>query len=98
MKDRNLEKTGKQCRERWINYVNPDIIKSPLDEKEKRMLFQLYHEIGPLWSKMSKKFKNRSENILKNTFYQCVRKISKCLEIFSFERYRLSILTRNHFF
>ena len=75
-----IEKTGKQCRERWLNYVNPKINHEKLTEEEEDRLFFYFREMGTKWVEISKKFKSRSENVLKNTFYSQVRRINNFLQ------------------
>lgn len=77
MLQKGYVKNPKQCRERWINYINPSLEKAPLTNSEIDKLFILYHKYGSSWTKMSSIFKNRSENILKNTFYREIKRLAK---------------------
>jgi|SRR5579859_4051312 len=53
-------RTGKQCRERWHNHVNPVLNKSPFTLEEEEAIERLYAEIGPKWAEIAKKLPGRS--------------------------------------
>lgn len=53
-------RTGKQCRERWHNHVNPVLNKAPFSLEEEEAIERLYAEIGPKWAEIAKKLPGRS--------------------------------------
>jgi Myb-like DNA-binding domain len=53
-------RTGKQCRERWHNHVNPILNKSPFTLEEEEAIERLYAELGPKWAEIAKKLPGRS--------------------------------------
>jgi hypothetical protein len=67
-------KSGKQCRERWVNSLCPNIIKGIWSEKEENILFSTQLKIGNKWSVLAKLLPGRSENDIKNHFYSKLRK------------------------
>ena len=67
-------KSGKQCRERWINFLCPNINKGMWSEKEENILFSTQLKIGNKWSELAKLLPGRSENDIKNHFYSKLRK------------------------
>ena len=67
-------RNGKQCRERWINHLNPEIKKGNWTEAEDEKIYQLYQKYGSAWSKIARHFAGRSENSIKNRFYATLRK------------------------
>ena len=67
-------KSGKQCRERWINFFCPNINKGMGSEKEEKILFSTQLKIGNKWSELAKLLPGRSENDIKNHFYSKLRK------------------------
>ena len=73
----NISKSGKQCRERWLNYVSPDINHDKLSPEEDDQLFNLYSVYGPQWLKISNELKNRSEIAIKNAFYCHTRRVER---------------------
>ncbi|CAD8177497.1 unnamed protein product [Paramecium octaurelia] len=67
-------RTGRQIRERFVNHLDPSIIKSPWTEEEDKWIWNMYQNIGTKWSDMSKKMPGRPENMIKNRFYSYIRK------------------------
>ena len=59
-------RTARQCRERYRNYLAPQIINGRWTEEEEKLLEQLFEEMGPKWSKMARSFPTRSDVNLKN--------------------------------
>ena len=57
---------GKQCRERWYNHLNPEIVKGPWSAKEEWLLYLLHRVFGNQWSDLTKMFKGRTDNSIKN--------------------------------
>lgn len=57
---------GKQCRERWYNHLNPEIVKGPWSPKEEWLLYLLHRVFGNQWSDLTKMFKGRTDNSIKN--------------------------------
>ncbi|KAF9348254.1 hypothetical protein BGX26_000314, partial [Mortierella sp. AD094] len=61
-------RTGKQCRERWHNHLDPTIDKSPFTPKEDELIFTLFAQLGSKWAEMSKLMPGRPDNAIKNHF------------------------------
>lgn len=59
-------RTPRQCRERWINYVNPSIKKRSWTKEEDKLLEKKYEELGPKWKIIKTFFQHRSTNMIKN--------------------------------
>ena len=76
-------KSSKQCRERWVNSLCPNINKGVWSEKEENILFSTQLKIGNKWSELAKLLPGRSENDIKNHFYSKLRKYirKKCKEL-----------------
>ncbi|KAH0788933.1 Myb-like DNA-binding domain containing protein [Histomonas meleagridis] len=63
----------RQCRERWNNYVNPDLRKDPWTPEEDKILEEKYAEIGPKWNKLARFLSNRSDNSIRNRWMMISR-------------------------
>jgi len=61
-----IDRTPRQCRERYKNYLAPQIINGPWSAEEDKLLFSKYAELGRKWSAISKFFMNRSNVNIKN--------------------------------
>lgn len=69
-------RSGKQCRERWYNNLNPEVIKGNWTPREDYMIFKLFSLQGSKWSKIAEHFQGRTENSIKNRFYSTLRRLS----------------------
>lgn len=67
-------RTGKQCRDRWINILDPALNKSSWSAEEDYTIFTLFDRFGGVWSKFVPFFKGRTDYAIKNRFYACLRK------------------------
>ncbi|OHT09482.1 hypothetical protein TRFO_04569 [Tritrichomonas foetus] len=70
-------RNGRQCRERWNNYVNPKFKKGSFTPEEDDLLDKKYAELGPRWHLIASFFPNRSCNIIKNRFFTRERRQNK---------------------
>lgn len=59
-------RTGKQCRERWHNHLNPMIKKTEWTKEEEWALILLNREMPNKWAEMATKIKGRTDNTIKN--------------------------------
>lgn len=71
-------RTGRQCRDRYKNYLVPGFFNGQWSEEEDKLLLEMYLQYGSQWSKLSKFFKNRSANSLKNRWnYFVLKKLDR---------------------
>jgi hypothetical protein len=61
-------RNGKQCRERWVNFLNPEIKKDPFSLEEDILILERRLSIGNKWSEIIKEMPGRTENNVKNRF------------------------------
>ena len=61
-------RTARQCRERYNNYLRPEIVNGPWSSEEDYLLVQLFEKYGPKWSLISQNFNARSAVNVKNHY------------------------------
>jgi len=59
-------RSPRQCRERWKNYLSPDVSNQPWTDEEDRLLDEKFKELGKQWSKIAKFFPGRTDINIKN--------------------------------
>ncbi|CAD8213015.1 unnamed protein product [Paramecium octaurelia] len=80
-----MSKICKQCRERWINKLNPQVERGPWYKEEEIKLLVAILNTGKKWSLISRRdFDNqRTENCLKNRFHTIIKRESS-----KFDKYK----------
>ncbi|GAB4852697.1 hypothetical protein Ancab_016911 [Ancistrocladus abbreviatus] len=61
-----LNRCGKSCRLRWLNYLRPDIKHGGFTQEEDFIICSLYNTIGSRWSVIASKLPGRTDNDVKN--------------------------------
>lgn len=71
------DRTGKQCRERYVNHLNPRLKNTEWTASEDATIFHLYNTLGSHWAKMSKVIPGRTDNGIKNRFHNIRRQYER---------------------
>jgi hypothetical protein len=71
---------GKQCRERWINHLDPDINHSAFTPDDDHQIIELHKLYGNKWAKMAAVMRTRSCNAIKNRWNSTLAKTESVIE------------------
>jgi hypothetical protein len=67
-------RSGRQCRERWFNHLDPSVRKGPWTTEEDKIIAEIVKQEGHKWSLISKHLPGRTDNAVKNRFNSTIKK------------------------
>ncbi|XP_010458241.1 PREDICTED: transcription repressor MYB6-like [Camelina sativa] len=69
-----LQRCGKSCRLRWINYLRPDLKRGAFSPEEENLIVELHAVLGNRWSQIASRLPGRTDNEIKNLWNSSIKK------------------------
>uniref|UniRef100_A0A5B7CCQ1 Putative transcription factor MYB86 n=1 Tax=Davidia involucrata TaxID=16924 RepID=A0A5B7CCQ1_DAVIN len=69
-----LQRCGKSCRLRWINYLRPDIRRGRFTPEEEKLIISLHGAVGNRWAHIASHLPGRTDNEIKNYWNSWIKK------------------------
>nr|URY18928.1 MYB protein [Zanthoxylum bungeanum] len=74
-----LQRCGKSCRLRWINYLRPDLKRGAFSQQEEELIIHFHSLLGNRWSQIAARLPGRTDNEIKNFWNSTIKKRLKNL-------------------
>jgi hypothetical protein len=71
------ERTARQCKERWKNYLAPSLNRTPWTQEEDQLLLEKQRELGNKWARISKFFEGRTDAQIRHRWDLLSRRLGR---------------------
>ncbi|CAM8886335.1 unnamed protein product [Rhodiola kirilowii] len=85
-----LNRCGKSCRLRWMNYLRPNIKRGNISAQEEDLILRLHKLLGNRWSLIAGRLPGRTDNEIKNYWNSYLSKKAKQISQLN----KLSVVTK----
>ncbi|XP_071741959.1 transcription factor MYB114-like [Rutidosis leptorrhynchoides] len=75
-----LQRCGKSCRLRWLNYLRPNIKRGNISDQEEDLIIRLHKLLGNRWSLIAGRLPGRTDNEIKNYWNSHLSKKKEIVE------------------
>ncbi|PWA43649.1 MYB2 [Artemisia annua] len=75
-----LQRCGKSCRLRWLNYLRPNIKRGNISDQEEDLIIRLHKLLGNRWSLIAGRLPGRTDNEIKNYWNSHLSKKKETME------------------